>query len=188
MKQVEEGSNARYIKSQYEKSETLNLTTIKLIKGIEKQITNFLDKGFNKQDLKKEKLYKTIPEKLKSNFESMLEEIIGNTKANADGLTNSILYFETRDNSKNREGSAEHILTDHIDQINVEFITQFKRAIKNNHFEKVAINSNLDRYSTMYEFKNDKGKVRYFFIVADKNEKNDLRIVTAFIKSRIKKK
>ena len=188
MKNVENKTEAPYIKPKYDESGVFNAKTIKLVEGIEKQISKFLDRGYSKKDLKEAKLYKNIPEDLKTNFENLLEGIVGNTNANGDGLKNATLYFGKGDKSKNREGSAEHILTDHIDQIDYKFIIHLNATIKNNHFTEVTTSNGNERHESIYEFKNDEGKKRYFIIIADKDEKSDLRIVTAFIRNKLKKK
>lgn len=58
-----------------------------------------------------------------------------------------------------------------------------QKSVKENNFKLYGTNRlGGERYESVLEFVNKKGKIKGFHIYADRDEEDNLRIVTAFIR------
>lgn len=168
-----------------QESEKTRKTVVKndIIEGLKKDCEELLANGYSKADLVKEKLYQTLPNEKKMHYEKMFRSIVDDEHATVDFNNEAIIYFGEENKMLGRESSIQHILTDHFNQIDENYITLLQKSVKENNFKLYGTNRlGGERYESVLEFVNKKGKIKGFHIYADRDEEDNLRIVTAFIR------
>ncbi len=92
------------------------------------------------------------------------------------------IYF--REPTKNRQGSAEHIILDHKNEINDLYLKAINNAIQN---PIDIIDAKKNRVALVQHFMKDKNNKDVYFYVILENYKNSFEIVTAFPTKKYKK-
>lgn len=154
-----------------------------IVNGLQKDCEDFIASGYTKEDLIKQKLYLKLPQDKKEHYEKMFRSIVDDEHATVDFNNEAIIYFGEENKMLGRESSIQHILTDHFNQIDENYITLLQKSVKENNFKLYGTNRlGGERYESVLEFVNKKGKIKGFHIYADRDEEDNLRIVTAFIR------
>ncbi len=158
--------------------------------GISSEI-NSNNKGNEYESLEVSQSYRA--EKRNISLEDRIETIVGRTNKTPKlmqeklGLNKkSVIFFERA--TKYREGSAEHILSSHRNELSIDYINNLRDTLQNPDFitDEGKTKDGLYRYTLNKELYVKNGVRRVFRIVIDRTTNNAFRIVSGYIR-KIKK-
>lgn len=158
--------------------------------GISSEI-NSNNKGNEYESLEVSQSYRA--EKRNISLENRIETIVGRTNKIPKlmqeklGLNKkSVIFFERA--TKYREGSTEHILSSHRNELSIDYINNLRDTLQNPDFitDEGKAKDGLYRYTLNKELYVKNGVRRVFRIVIDRTTNNAFRIVSGYIR-KIKK-
>ena len=133
-------------------------------------------------------IYSAFSKEEQEDIVKKIKTLIPTQKVKVDGIKsdNVYLYFgKGKKKNPARESTIEHIINSHYNQINEEFMMMFGKAVQEAKFNFDEMNKvGGERYVSKTEFINQNVHKKYFYIVADKDTQDNLRIVTAYIKKK----